>query len=75
MLNNQHAGRREGIIMRLYIYDAYTKVIIAISDGKTNKECEDRAQNYIGTGDYGGTYSPAFGSVDGLIDNPDPGIL
>lgn len=59
--------------MKLYIYNPDTNEIIAISEGKTNKECEDKAQLY--TNDYGTTYSPAFGANGGLIDNNNAEIL
>lgn len=56
--------------MRLYIYDEETMRVVAIATGSTNEECETKADSYIQDGYYS-TYSPAFGSVDGLIENPD----
>ena len=52
--------------MKLYVYNPDT--IITIIDGDTNAECERKAID-AGYGDsdiYGWTYSPAFGTIDGL---------
>ena len=61
--------------MKLYIYDAESMEVVAIAEGNSNEECEDKAANYLGVDEYGATYSPAFGSVDGLIDNAAAEIL
>ena len=59
--------------MKLYIYDLDTKKVIAVAEGNTNAECDDKAGAY--TNDYGTTYTPALGTVDGLIENDDADIL
>jgi hypothetical protein len=59
--------------MKLYIYSLDTKEVVAIAEGETNAECESKASAYAN--DYGMTYSAAFGSVDGLIDNSNAEIL
>ena len=59
--------------MKLYIYDVETLEVIAIAGGESNAECEAKAQAY--TGDYGATYSPAFGAAGGLIDNTHAEVL
>ena len=60
--------------MKFYIYDDSNEVV-AITIGTSNSECEDKASMYIGGDEYGGTYTPAFGTADGLIENPDAEIL
>ena len=59
--------------MRLYIYDLDTNEVVAIAEGETEQECEDKATPY--TNDYGTTYSPAFGFDNGLVENDDAEIL
>ena len=56
--------------MKLYIYNVETMEVAAIAEGSDNQECEDKAFNYLGSDEYAGTYSPAFGAIDGLIENP-----
>ncbi len=53
--------------MTLYIYDEGTMDVVAVAEGLTNEICEQKAHKYIGVDGYGATYTPAFGSVDGLI--------
>lgn len=60
--------------MKLYIYDEESMEVVAIAEGDTNEECEGKAEGYIENG-YAATYSPAFGSVDGLEENPDAEVL
>ena len=55
--------------MRLYIYDEETMQVIAIATGNTNEECEAKAAPYTEQDGIAGTYTPAFGFVDGLIEN------
>ena len=56
--------------MKLYIYNTETKEVVSISEGETNEDCEYKAASYLGCpAEYAGTYSPAFGTVDGLIYN------
>lgn len=54
--------------MKLYVYDLDSKEIVAIAEGETSQECEDKAYAY--TNDYGTTYSDF-----GLIENDDAEIL
>lgn len=60
---------------KFYIYSVDTKEVIAIAEGDTHQECADKALNYLGVNKYGGTYTPAFGFENGLIENPDAEIL
>lgn len=57
--------------MKLYIYSVETMEIVAIATGESNEECEDKAAKYLGTDEYAGTYTPAFGTADGLINSKD----
>lgn len=50
--------------MTLYIYDTETNDVVAIAKGKTNEECENKAESY--SNEYGFTYSPALGLASGL---------
>ncbi|MCP4585355.1 hypothetical protein [Pseudoalteromonas sp.] len=50
--------------MKLYIYNVDTKEIIAIAEGSTNDECEQKTFEYLGVDEYGGSYTNAE-----LIDN------
>ena len=54
--------------MKLYVYETVNNTVVATFEGATNEECESqaRAANYDNSDDYGWTYSPAFGAVDGL---------
>jgi len=42
-------------------------MLLQLQRGVTNEICEQKAHKYIGVDGYGATYTPAFGSVDGLI--------
>jgi hypothetical protein len=55
--------------MKLYIYDAETMEVVAVFEGNSNQECEEKAGGYLQNEDYAATYTPAFGAVDGLIEN------
>lgn len=57
--------------MILYVYDLSWRVVARVH-GAANAECERKADeaNY-GNDEYGWTYSPAFGFVDGLTDTGD----
>ncbi len=56
--------------MTLYVYDTQAeseRELVATIEGSTNAECEAAAMDrYPDTERYGYTYSPAFGTVDGL---------
>lgn len=43
--------------MEFYIYNVDTMEIVEIFEGSTNEECEEKAFNYLGVDEYGGTYS------------------
>jgi hypothetical protein len=62
-------------IMKLYIYEIETKKVNAIAVGETNEECEQIAAPSLWCEDLAATYTPAFGTVDGLIENPDALIM
>ena len=58
--------------MKLYIYDAADMQHIATITGDTNAACERAAADAYGLSDkYAATYTPAFGAVDGLVENDD----
>ena len=61
--------------MKLYVYDPDTMLVVAIAEGESNEECERKASAEYSPDDYRFTYSPAFGFVDGLIDDDDAAIL
>ena len=52
--------------MKAYIYNVETKEVVAVISGDDQNKVEAAA--FIYGDEYGMTYSPAFGSVDGLID-------
>ena len=55
--------------MKFYIYNTETMEVVATATGETNEDCEYKASQYLGfPAEYAGTYTPAFGTVDGLID-------
>lgn len=53
-----------------YVYRLDTRTIVAMVTGPDNAACE-RAAGRWDDNDYGGTYSPACGTVDGLIEADD----
>lgn len=59
--------------MKLYAYNPDTMEVLATATGETNEECESKmaAAGYPGDDEIGWTYSPAFGTVDGLVDTAD----
>lgn len=53
--------------MKLYIYDTATRQVVAVAEGDTNAECETALADWdLDT--HGATYSPGFGTTDGLIE-------
>jgi len=58
--------------MKAYIYNTDTKTVIAEILGDDNKSIEAKF-NEIGynADEYGLTYSPAFGAIDGLVTDGD----
>lgn len=52
--------------MKLYISSNETNKVVAIVTGSSNEICEQIAESRYGSGDYGWTYSPAFGFAGGL---------
>jgi hypothetical protein len=58
--------------MTLYIYNTETNEVVAKIHGGDNPALEAMAAaGYGDTDRYGWTYSPALGTVDGLIDRSD----
>jgi len=58
--------------MKLYIYDTADMQHIATITGDTNAACERAAADACDLNDeYAATYTPAFGAVDGLVENDD----
>ncbi|MDW1542448.1 hypothetical protein [Vibrio sp. YT-17] len=56
--------------MKAYVYNVETMEVVVVISGETNEQCEAKANDmgYMGVDEYGLTYSPAFGSVDGLVE-------
>ena len=55
----------------LYVYSLEDNSHVATITGKDNAACEAMANDTYGSNDYGWTYTPAFGSSDGLEENED----
>jgi hypothetical protein len=57
-------------MIKAYVYNVETMEVVVIITGETNDQCEDKANDigYMGVDEYALTYSPAFGSVDGLVE-------
>lgn len=53
----------------LYIYTNDDMIHRATISADKNQDCEDLADQLYGNGDHGYTYTPAFGAVDGLVEN------
>lgn len=61
--------------MKAYIYDVDTKEVVAVVDGTTNYEIEKAAEIYTGDDQYVLTYTPAFGTVNGLVITDDYEVI
>lgn len=60
----------------LYIYLHETNEVVAKINADCNSDCEAVADHQYGDTDrYGYTYSPAFGSNDGLVDNNEAVVI
>lgn len=58
--------------MKAYIYNIETKEVVAEIKGDDNKLIIDKFDEIgYNTDEYGLTYSPAFGTIDGLITDGD----
>lgn len=59
--------------MKAYVYNTESMEVVAVISGETNEQCELKAaeMGYMGVDEYGLTYSPAFGTSDGLIECDD----
>ena len=57
--------------MKLYIYNIEDNTHVATITGNDNVACEAEAYDAYGSGDYGWTYSPAFGFSGALEENGD----
>ena len=71
--NSPEGQKEERTDMKLYIYSNETNEHVATVTGDDNRSCEQAAQDagYL-SGDFGNTYSPAFGFSGGLTEeNPD----
>ena len=55
----------------IYVYSLEDNSHVATITGADNAACEAKADEIYGSNDYGWTYSPAFGAVDGLTENAD----
>ncbi|WP_119298780.1 hypothetical protein [Vibrio cholerae] len=55
--------------MKAYVYNTESKKVVAIISGETCEQCEAKTaeMGFMGMDEYGLTYTPAFGTVDGLI--------
>ena len=60
---------KERQAMKLYIYSLENNVHLATVNGDSNAACERKAEEAYGSNDHGWTYSPAFGTTDGLEEN------
>jgi hypothetical protein len=57
--------------MKLYIYTARDDNVVAVIQGETKAACERRARQLNYDHDpFSATYAPAFGTTDGLRENP-----
>ncbi len=63
----------EGInMLTLYVYSTETNKLVARIEGDSNGACEAvAAQEYGDTDVFGWTYSPAFGTNDGILPGDD----
>ncbi|HJY09188.1 MAG TPA: hypothetical protein VJ323_22900 [Bryobacteraceae bacterium] len=52
--------------MTLYVYNLDTRVVAEEIQADTNMACEELARDRYDPDIYGWTYTPAFGSIDGL---------
>ncbi len=52
--------------MKGYIYDVEKKNVVTVIAGATNTKIENKAQDlgFLGSDEYGLTYSPGFGAID-----------
>ena len=55
--------------MNLYIYSLEDLKHVATISGKDEGSIEAKANDAYDASEYGWTYSPAFGTNDGLIEN------
>lgn len=55
--------------MKLYVYSLEDNQHVATITGASNAACEAAASNVYDPGDYGWTYTPAFGAHGGLVEN------
>lgn len=55
----------------LYIYSTETNTVVARIHGDTNGAIEAKLAElgYANNDDFGATYTPAFGAVDGLVES------
>ncbi|GIB17066.1 hypothetical protein VCSRO90_2886 [Vibrio cholerae] len=53
--------------MKAYVYNTESKKVVAIISGETCEQCEAKTaeMGFMGMDEYGLTYTPAFGTVDG----------
>ena len=57
--------------MKAYVYNVETMEVVVAINGETNEQCEAKAaeMGYMGSDEYGLTYTPAFESNDGLVES------
>lgn len=57
---------------QLYVFSVETRETVAVISGADNAACERVASDRFGDTDYfASTYTPAFGTNDGLIETED----
>ena len=63
-------------MLTLYVYDVDTRRVVDEIVGPDNEACEAIAadRNYDSCDEYAYTYTPAFGTHDGLIHTPATGL-
>lgn len=61
--------------MKLYVYYLDDNSHAATITGNSNAACEAKANEVYGSNDFGWTYTPAFGTSDGLVENDKAEII
>ena len=67
--------------MKGYVYAAVraanveTNVVVAVIEGETNSDIESAYAKKFDQDEYGLTYTPAFGAVDGLVENENAELI
>lgn len=57
--------------MKLYVYEPESKRLVAVITATDSRRCEELAEERYSSEYFAKTYSPAFGTMDGLKENPE----